>query len=150
MTKDSDRFVTLSTLDKLRDELRAPETFLALIKRVERLEAAVRVKAFADVLLECDLQIDEEGFTTDHDKLVGGELAMAAAHYAAYASRDDNTRSFLNIQQWFPEKFPFDRSWWKPKDRRRDLVRAAGLIIAEIKRLDRKSKREDAQCRRMF
>ena len=31
----------------------------------------------------------------------------------------------------------WDASWWKPKDRRRDLVRAGALIIAEIERLDR-------------
>jgi len=28
------------------------------------------------------------------------------------------------------------REWWKPKDRRRDLIRAAALIVAEIERLD--------------
>jgi hypothetical protein len=36
--------------------------------------------------------------------------------------------------------------WWKPKDRRRDLVRAAALIIAEIERLDRDAEaREDVE-----
>ena len=31
----------------------------------------------------------------------------------------------------------WDSEWWKPKDRRRDLIRAGALIVAEIERLDR-------------
>ena len=33
--------------------------------------------------------------------------------------------------------WPWAASWWKPKNRRRDLVRAAALIVAEIERIDR-------------
>jgi hypothetical protein len=33
--------------------------------------------------------------------------------------------------------WPWEDKWWKPKDRRRDLVRAGALIVAEIERLDR-------------
>lgn len=37
-----------------------------------------------------------------------------------------------------PDPFwPWQRKWWKPKDPRRDLVRAGALIIAEIERIDR-------------
>ena len=32
----------------------------------------------------------------------------------------------------------WSKDWWKPKDKRRDLIRAAALIVAEIERLDRK------------
>ena len=35
--------------------------------------------------------------------------------------------------------WPWDSGWWKPKNRRHDLVRAAALVVAEIERLDRKS-----------
>jgi len=38
--------------------------------------------------------------------------------------------------------WPWDPKWWKPKDRRRDLVRAAALIIAEIDRHDREVRDE--------
>jgi hypothetical protein len=38
-----------------------------------------------------------------------------------------------------PQQWPWLSKWWKPKDRRRDLVRAAALVIAEIERLDRAS-----------
>lgn len=40
--------------------------------------------------------------------------------------------------------WPWDREWWKPKDRRRNLVRAAALLIAEIERLDRAEDKEAA------
>lgn len=38
--------------------------------------------------------------------------------------------------------WPFPPRSWKPKDRRRDLVRAAALLVAEIERLDREAARE--------
>jgi len=31
----------------------------------------------------------------------------------------------------------WERAWWKPTTRRRDLVKAGALILAEIERLDR-------------
>lgn len=38
-----------------------------------------------------------------------------------------------------PDAWPttWAEDWWKPKNPRRDLVRAAALLIAEIERLDR-------------
>ena len=36
-----------------------------------------------------------------------------------------------------PSYWPWEPRWWKPKNPRRDLVRAAALLIAEIERLDR-------------
>jgi len=33
--------------------------------------------------------------------------------------------------------WPWAEKWWKPKNERRDLVKAAALILAEIERLDR-------------
>lgn len=33
--------------------------------------------------------------------------------------------------------WPWSREWWKPKNPRRDLVKAGALIVAEIERLDR-------------
>lgn len=38
-----------------------------------------------------------------------------------------------------PRGWPWGSSWWKPKDPRRDLVRAGALILAEIERIDRAS-----------
>lgn len=87
----------------------------------------VETSAARDVLAERRRQIEEEGWTAKRDdKYKAGELAKAAACYA-YGYR-------LAATYW-----PWDLSWWKPSNRRRDLVKAGALIIAEIERLDRLS-----------
>lgn len=102
-------------------------------------------KALEDVVAERRRQVDEEGWTSDHDDgFVSGELAFAASCYAlvgAHEYREDGIRIEPNpnveavscIQRWWP----WDRKWWKPKDKRRNLVKAGALIVAEIERLDR-------------
>ena len=42
--------------------------------------------------------------------------------------------SLIVIQRMWPG---WAWSWWKPKNRRHDLIRAAALIVAEIERIDR-------------
>jgi hypothetical protein len=36
-----------------------------------------------------------------------------------------------------PALWPWATAWWKPRDRRRNLVRAAALVLADIERIDR-------------
>lgn len=85
-----------------------------------------------DVMHERHRQVTTEGWSAEHDdQHRAGTLAQAAACYAA------------NAAGWWPRGYgqppywPFDEEWWKPKDARRDMVRAAALLIAEIERLDR-------------
>lgn len=94
-------------------------------------------KATRDVIDERARQWDEEGWTPEHDDThVNGEMAKAAGCYAWAAAQSDELRGVFNQP---PPTWPVEWSgeWWKLKDRRRDLVRAAALIIAEIERLDR-------------
>lgn len=90
-----------------------------------------------EIMRERVRQIEDEGWDEKHDdQHAEGELAAAAACYAAPfeiigVERDPPARYF--------EAWPWDLEWWKPKERRRDLVRAAALIVAEIERLDRKA-----------
>jgi len=87
--------------------------------------------AIDDVLLERIRQINAEGFTADHDDEHGdGALARAAACYILNAER-------IPISCGDSTIWPWDKASFKPKDRRRDLVRAAALLIAEIERVDR-------------
>lgn len=83
----------------------------------------------SDISAERWRQINEEGWSPehddDHDK---GELANAAA---CYAIGDP-------MGLW-----PWELSWFKLGDRRRNLVKAGALIIAEIERLDRAGKHHD-------
>lgn len=109
------------------------------------------VPAARDVLAERQRQISAEGWTPEHDDRHGnGSLALAAGCYAMFASAPDAAREETDLPAdlsasgetvpgalaWL-EIWPWDRKWWKPKDRRSDLVRAGALILAEIERLDR-------------
>lgn len=94
-------------------------------------------KAIDDVLAERARQVNEEGWTPEHDdQHDGGELAYAAAAYAFNAGDCCDSANNTHIEDP-PEFWPFDSSWWKPKGARRDLVRAAALVLAEIERRDR-------------
>lgn len=89
-------------------------------------------------------QISREGFTHEHDdKQVLGELARAAAAYALPEEyrwpRLQGTagQTAAAVPLVWPHEWPAED--WKPKttSRRRELLIAAGLIFAEIERLDR-------------
>lgn len=108
----------------------------------------ILTRAAGDVLAERRRQVQSEGWTPDHDDIhVQGELARAAACYAWAGAQDDEKRSVYVMEAgliWFDtvilrRLWPWDRKWWKPKDRRRDLVKAGALILGEIERLDREA-----------
>jgi hypothetical protein len=91
--------------------------------------AAGGTAAALDVLTERRRQVEAEGWTEDQDDAhEGGELAQAAICYADPAA---------HCQLGIPHQWPWVAEWWKPRDRRRNLVRAGALVIAEIERLDR-------------
>lgn len=95
--------------------------------------------AATDVLAERQRQVDVEGWTPEHDDQHStGSMAYAAA---CYATADmPGCRKWINvIWEWTG----WSRiAWWKPKDRRHNLVRAGALILAEIERLDRRQERD--------
>ena len=85
------------------------------------------IKGLFSVLQERVKQMDL-GFTKEHDDCyIVGELARAAMCYLDLRNTPDKV----------PANWPLKKSWWKKSDRRRNLVKAAALIIAEIDRLDR-------------
>ena len=91
-----------------------------------------------EIARERERQMTQEGWTPEHDdRHSDGELARAAAGYALNAGTERwvklmRSASADNPPAWWP--WP---DWWKPKNPRRDLVRAAAMIVAEIERLDR-------------
>lgn len=102
-------------------------------------EAAAGVSAaLADVMAERQRQIEVEGWTPEHDDAHDhGQMAGAALCYLAQ-----------NIPHWARVHvlrcyWPWDANWWKSTSHRRDLVKAAALILAEIERLDRAAAREN-------
>lgn len=102
-------------------------------------------QAWRDVLAERKRQVESEGWTPEHDDAhAKGEMASAAGVYALAAGsydyrwvligRTPNDYLAAALKLW-----PWEPNWFKPKDRRRDLVKAGALILAEIERLDRAS-----------
>lgn len=92
----------------------------------------VPTQAARDVLAERQRQIKNEGWTRAHDdEHVDGSLAAAAACYAVVSV--PSRRGEVPVSLW-------PRSWWKPSNARRNLVKAAALILAELERLDRAAK----------
>ena len=92
-------------------------------------------RALIDVAHERVRQVSVEGWTEQHDdRHDDGTLSQAAAVYALH-SAGYRTQTYGQLEVW--QRWGWD--WFKPKSLRRDLVRAAALIIADIERLDRAS-----------
>lgn len=103
-----------------------------LERAFEALGWRTRMSAFAiAVLAERERQKTEEGFQPEHDdNLPEGELARAGACYALW--RGGFARGSIRTQIW-----PWRGLMMRPYNLRRDLVRAAALILAEGERADR-------------
>lgn len=99
--------------------------------------------AIKDVINERQRQINQEFYSTENDdEYKQNELLRAAVCYAENVVRrgwvfDSNFGPDVYQEEEVPDLWPWDLDFWKPKNPRRDLVRAAALIIAEIERIDR-------------
>jgi hypothetical protein len=99
-----------------------------------------------EIAAERRRQVEVEGWSAEHDAEHSlGEMADAAACYAAtfrvFKAEEAVGRDYEPYTQYV-DGWPWDDEWWKPKDRRRDLIRAAALIVAEIERLDRREEQK--------
>lgn len=87
--------------------------------------------AAKDVLAERERQVNIEGWTPAHDdEHAGGQMANAAACYALHTEPFGNVGDYLRF-------WPWSSNWWRPTNRRRNLIKAGALILAEIERIDR-------------
>ncbi|KAB2783716.1 MazG-like family protein [Brucella anthropi] len=125
------------------------ETHGDLVCRLWRAMAAVapdQPSAAIDVLAERHRQIEAEGWTPEHDDGHRDfSIPRAAATYAygagvgvenrAVMDGHGNSGSIPILKMIWP--MSWDWGWYKPKNRRADLVKAAALILAEVERLDR-------------
>jgi hypothetical protein len=95
-----------------------------------------------EIAAERERQITQEGWSLEHDdQHRDGSMAFAAA---SYIDPELYTPGWPYGESPRPVKWPrsWGLEWWKPKDRRRDLIRAAALLVAEIERLDRNGGRQ--------
>jgi hypothetical protein len=106
----------------------------ALIRSLAGRVEGAKEPAAADVLAERERQKSSEGWTIEHDDAYHkNELPLAAACYAIYQPPGcDYSQRYLPNWRW-----PWSLAWWKPTNRRRDLVKVGALILAEIERIDR-------------
>ena len=97
-------------------------------------------KATDYVLAERQRQQSAEGWTPEHDDAYrNDELLKAAVCYAwpRWPFFSDDTFDAHAAGYWHPRLWPWAQKWWKPCGKRRNLVKAAALLLAEIERLDR-------------
>jgi hypothetical protein len=98
-------------------------------------------KAVEDIVAERERQVKKEEFSPERDdNYKGYELPLAAAAYVSFAGTSPRMREWMREKASRPPiMWPstWDVKWWKPSTPRRDLVKAAALIIAEIERIDR-------------
>ncbi|EMH4652183.1 hypothetical protein V6N77_003548 [Klebsiella oxytoca] len=93
---------------------------------VKMLESCTGTKAIHDVIAERQRQQTVKGFSTEQDDTyVGFQLSAAAICYIEPMEAENYWPA-----DWYDDSF-------KPTDTRRNLIKAAALIIAEIERLDR-------------
>ncbi len=110
----------LERMDKLIEDIQARE------------KSSDYRTAVGEIISERLRQMTAEGFGIAHDdQHTAGELARAAACYAI--SAHNKAAGHPNVVR----SWPWEPEWWKPTTPRRDLVKAAALILAEIERIDR-------------
>lgn len=124
LTKLHERIAELDAeLEREREKSRR------VMSRIAELESRTVTAAAADVLAERQRQMTAEGWTPEgDDRYTYAELSIAAQCYAAHSG---------DMGAGVPVQWPWDDEWWKPSDRRRNLIKAGALILAEIERLDR-------------
>lgn len=92
-----------------------------------------------DILEERQRQIEVEGYSEEHDdEHTNFALCRAGAAYSIAASgvwRGSGITSIMSKPIYFPKEWDFKPD---PVDQRKNLVKAAALILAEVERLDRK------------
>ncbi|CAM2154364.1 hypothetical protein PT2222_300039 [Paraburkholderia tropica] len=127
-----------------QDEVDATYPVLSAMHILSRLYSAAGPvslsNAARDVLAERARQVSVEGWTPEHDdKYQFGEMASAAGCYAMY------TEAFPPGDP--ASKWPWDKDWWKPTTQRRNRVKAAALLLAEIERIDRATRKAEIERR---
>lgn len=89
-----------------------------------------------EIVAERKRQIEVEGFTPEHDdEHDNWQLSSAAVCYGNMGNGGPFSHPVAGRAPW---AWPRGSDWWKPSpDPRRNLVKAAALLVAEIERLDR-------------
>lgn len=114
-----------------------------IAKAIREEEAPKQSQGLADIAQERRRQVEKEGWNSAHDdNHVDRELVAAAACYA-FPMQYAVFNGAVDVEPLDGDQMPlgwpeaWDVDWYKPTNRRRDLVKAGALIVAELDRLDR-------------
>lgn len=141
----------------------APAILAQLLREAPTADDAHRMRALIDIITERQRQVEEKGFSPEHDdRHDRSELALAAAAFCL-AKINDLRKTFstemgdgqvaVTLQDAAEALWPWNTDEWEPESwsvftassiaaRIRNLVKAAAMIIAEIERLDRITNRK--------
>ncbi|MBV6787257.1 hypothetical protein KWH02_19120 [Xanthomonas campestris pv. uppalii] len=130
-----------SRIADLLNRRRPRESVLATHPQPAAAIASIGVAAIAE---ERARQVQVEGMTPEGDAGYRyGQLTWAAVAYAQLAAMDLQGGGREQIATASPPAcWPWGSSWWKPRDVRRDLVRAGALIAAQLDAIDQQAKPE--------
>lgn len=92
-----------------------------------------------EIHAERQRQIEVEGWTPEHDdEHDDAEMLRAAVLYYHHATRPADWPLRMR-SDGAPVGWPWDKKWWKPKEpRRRNLIVAGALCLAERERIIRR------------
>ena len=92
-------------------------------------------KAMRDVRAERRRQVNVEGYDADHDaRHFDEDLLEAGLCYLWHCTDRIPAHRYNDLGDGgkpIPMSWPWQSSSWKPKDKRRDLVRAGALFLAD-------------------
>jgi len=88
-----------------------------------------------EIVQERRRQIEDEGYNAAHDSLHEPDVIATGAAFYALPEETTEWVKIKGVDLW-----PFDGQP-KRKDRRRDLIRAASMIVAEIEQIDQANNR---------
>jgi hypothetical protein len=110
-----------------------------IVAQVRREGIAALPQSARDVIAERRAQVTREGYDHENDDAhVQGELGAYAAYYAMPpGAREWPAAETGYGETWGEAIIPEGWTPPKPGDRRRELVKAGALVLAEIERIDR-------------
>jgi len=110
--------------------------------KTENIDEKLNLGVLSEVAKERMRQIGK-GFDAAHDdRYVRNELLRAAIAYADHDDTPGPFESILGMKKGAPFGWPWDERWWRPEGKRKNLIKATALLLAEIEKMDRKAARE--------
>ena len=81
------------------------------------------------IAVERERQVKDEGYNAEHDQ-VHTPMTLARAAVSYILCNDENKRKVARTTYW-----PWEDKYYKPRDMKRNLIRAGALVAAAIDRL---------------